>query len=329
MQVPAVLLAALLGISSACATAEETKKPSSPRFQSTAAEWSPVNALTLAEAAGFAYNKDAGVEVMKKLGCERFETLTFPVPLPPKFKFEEGEPGPQGFITGGPQHIVIAFRGTEINIVDLLTDAWALPASLSPKIPGKVHGGFAGTFHGLWPDLKTKLEAMRQAYPDAKIWITGHSLGGALAVMAAATLAVEEQQPVQGLITFGAPVTGDAEFHISVKTALGGRSWRCVHELDPVTLDVAALHIPVRMPAAVTRFKHGGTAVYLNDDGTIAANGATAVTCEVLELGLHWMKARKFTRPANVLTRHSIGSGYVPALRKLAASTDSPRPDPR
>ena len=49
---------------------------------------------------------------------------------------------------------------------------------------GGVHGGFAATFHGLWPELKGKLALMRRDYPDARVWITGHSMGGAMAVMA-------------------------------------------------------------------------------------------------------------------------------------------------
>ncbi|HEX2748041.1 MAG TPA: lipase family protein [Verrucomicrobiales bacterium] len=319
MKVPFLVFAVLLAARLPGATAGEAKSP--PPFQSAAVEWCPANALALAEAAGFAYDKNAGAEVLGRLECERYESLTFTVPLPPKFKFEEGEPGPQGFITGGPRHIVIAFRGTELNVVDLLTDAWAQPVPLSSKVAGKAHGGFVRTFHGLWPDLKIKLESMRTAWPDAKIWITGHSLGGGLAVMAAATLTLEENIPVQGLITFGAPVTGDVDFQGALTTVLGGRYWRCIHELDMVTLDVNALHIPSRMPSFVTAFQHGGKSIYLAKDGTVSTSGRSAVAGELLRTGLNWASRRRFTPPADPLSRHSIGGGYIPALRKLAVSS--------
>src|SRR5436853_164891 len=116
MQVSVLLLAASLWFGVARGSTSESAPPPPPPFQCNSTEWSPANALALAEAASFAYHKEAGAEVIKRLGCERFENLVFRVPLPPKFKFEEGEPGPQGFIAGGPRQIVIAFRGTEINI---------------------------------------------------------------------------------------------------------------------------------------------------------------------------------------------------------------------
>lgn len=324
MKVPFLVFAVLLATRVADAAPEEVKPPP---FQSAAAEWIPANALALAEAASFAYHENAGPEVMARLGCERFERLTFTVPLPPKFKFEEGEPGPQGFIAGGPRHIVIAFRGTELNVVDLLTDAWAQPLMLSSKVAGRAHGGFARTFHGLWPDLKVKLESMRTTWPEAKIWITGHSLGGGLAVMAAATLTMEETVPVQGLITFGAPVTGDVDFQKALTASLGGRYWRCIHELDVVTLDVNALHIPASMPAFVAAFQHGGKSIYLTKDGTFSTSGKSAVAGELLKIGLNWASRRRFTPPADPLSRHSMGGGYVPALRKMAARGEMPGKD--
>ncbi len=314
MKVSVLFLAFSLSLSAVHAKTEDKK---ALWLESSSTEWCPVNALLLGEASGLAYDSTALETAKQTLGCKQCEKLDFPVKLPSIFKFEEGELGPQGFIAGGPEHIIISFRGTETNLVDMLTGTWAQPMSLADGVPGMVHGGFAATFHGLWPELKGKLALLRRDYPEAKVWITGHSMGGAMAVMAAATLTLVEKQPVQGVITFGAPVTGDAAFHEALDRALAGRQWRCIHQLDFVTIDPAALRLPVRMPSELTRFKHGGTAVYLNNDGTVARNGRSAMRWEMLELAIRWIKARKITPPADVLTRHSMGGGYLPALRKL------------
>ncbi len=180
----------------------------------------------------------------------------------------------------------------------------------------------------LWPDLLRKLTALRQKFPQARIWLTGHSLGGGLATIAAARLIFDEKLEVQGLLTFGTSVTGDETFHKALDKALGGRHWRCIHQLDPVTLDLAALKdsgIPFldRVPGldgfmkAAQTFRHGGSPLYLNSDGSLNNDVASSLAAELLDLGIQSVKQRSFTMPADVLDRHSIGRGYVPALRKL------------
>jgi hypothetical protein len=325
----ALLVVAVTGLLFLLRSPAEDMLP--PPMNPVAAEWSAVNALVLAEASSLAYGDTGVAEVVKKvLRCTTFEPLTFPLTIPKSFHFEEGEPGPQAFIAGGEELIVIAFRGTEINLADIITDAWAQPIELSGKVPGRVHGGFGMTCSALWPDLLTKLTALRTQFPRARIWLTGHSLGGGLATMAAARLIFDEKVEVQGVLTFGTSVTGDEIFHRELDKALAGRHWRCIHQLDPVTLDLSALKdsgIPFidRVPGidgfmkAAKTFRHGGTPKYLSSDGTLNDDVASSLTGELLELGIHWVKERSFSMPADVLERHSIGRGYVPALRKLAA----------
>ena len=293
-----------------------------PPLDSAAAKWSPANALVLAEASALAYDSTATGKVKAVLGCDTVESLCCPIELPKKFEFEEGEPGPQAFIAAGKGSIVIAFRGTEVNLVDLLTDAWAQPVKFGEAVPGRVHGGFATTFRALWPDLKTKLTAARAAHPDAKLWITGHSLGGALAVMAAAQIALVEKLPVQGVITCGCPVTGDVDFHKALDAALGSRHWRIVLALDPVPLDLSAIDgIPfISLPDEVMLFRHGGEAVWMDADGSVSGGGAVANAKATIEFAKAWVKSGEWKPPGDVLERHSMGDAYLPALRKLAAA---------
>ncbi len=110
----------------------------------------------------------------------------------------------QAYILSSDSSVFLVFRGTEPDIYqDYLTDAYFRPQTWPGK--GRVHSGFYGALTGAsWEQIEVTLQ---QAHLQAKsLWITGHSLGGALATIAAAKL-----QP-QGLYHFGSPRVGDAEF---------------------------------------------------------------------------------------------------------------------
>lgn len=81
---------------------------------------------------------------------------------------------------------------------------------------------------------------------DRALWITGHSLGGALAILMAARL-YESDIDVTGVCTFGQPKTGDSKFKHHYDRALGGRTWRVVYRNDPVPRWMGAI------------FRHHGT----------------------------------------------------------------------
>lgn len=66
---------------------------------------------------------------------------------------------------------------------------------------GSVHRGFRDDFIGLWDQTAEFLNTL-----DIPLFYAGHSLGGALALLAASIL------PPQAVYTFGAPRTGDAIF---------------------------------------------------------------------------------------------------------------------
>lgn len=95
----------------------------------------------------------------------------------------------------------------------------------------RVHEGFQDAF------LPTALligKALGELRRTHEIWVTGHSLGGALAVLLTATL-LENEIPVEGLYTFGAPRVGDKAFARGLNRALTGKAhYRVVNEGDLV-----------------------------------------------------------------------------------------------
>ena len=91
---------------------------------------------------------------------------------------------------------------------------------------GRVHRGFYAEYDKVIPGIKEAL-AKHNKKGTKTIWVTGHSLGGAMAVLVAAEL-----QPNGGLHTFGQPRVGNAEF---LKSLDGIKYYRYRNNNDIVT----------------------------------------------------------------------------------------------
>ena len=91
------------------------------------------------------------------------------------------------------------------------------------------------------------------------LWITGHSLGGALATLAAARFALEMDKPVRGIYTFGQPRVGDREFARIFDAELKQRFFRFVNNSDIVT----------RIPTRELFFSHVGSLRFFDSNGDI------------------------------------------------------------
>jgi len=172
-------------------------------------------------------------------------------------RFEHPKLDAQALLLVHPKAIVVAFRGSE-SATDWQTNA---DASFTEARAGGVHTGFYNAFHSLWDDdagalvdgkpSATGLGATlrsRAAKLRRPVYFTGHSMGGALASLAA----LEAAQPqslarsdtgegkgtpsatrVEGVYTFGAPRVGDRR----LATALGSFTllfFRFVNTLDGV-----------------------------------------------------------------------------------------------
>lgn len=150
-----------------------------------------------------------------------------------------------------PPYVVIAFRGTEQKISDWLTDSRAVPKEIDRT---KVHGGFFRAFtEAQGKDGKTVSETIdaimkSQAVKDGQgktlpLFITGHSLGGALALLTTKMLADD----INGACyTFGAPRVANYEYFKEVKTPI----YRVVNSADVVPRLPPGALMPVWVGAA-------------------------------------------------------------------------------
>jgi len=160
----------------------------------------------------------------------------------------------EGFVARDQNILLIAFRGTQPNqLADWITDAKAAPETWGYPA-GYVHKGFYEAFRVVWPpNGDATLPEWLTNRGDRAVWITGHSLGGALAEVCAAQAAFVAHLPVNGVCTFGQPRVGTADFAKLMQAALGARIFRYVHDRDIVP----------RVPLFGMGFRHYASAVTL------------------------------------------------------------------
>jgi triacylglycerol lipase len=155
----------------------------------------------------------------------------------------------QAFVVGNDAHLVVAFRGSESpTSIDGLKD-WFLTNALNlliiPEGPlgadfaaagttARFHQGFVSAITAVWQPLFTEVQTQLRA-KDRPLWITGHSLGGALALLAA-WLFLRKTVSVHQVYTFGAPMVGNQTVAEAFNREYAGKIFRYVNMPDPVPL---------------------------------------------------------------------------------------------
>ena len=183
--------------------------------------------------------------------------------------FNEPSTDTQGILFRKGRHIVLAFRGSQ-QIQDWRTNfsvsrrpfGTATGKAPDPWPEGSVHRGFQGAWESV---EKQVLYYLRQWWTaDCCFWVTGHSLGGALANLAAVSLDYQGFK-VSGLYTFGQPRVADWQFVRQVNQVMGDRIFRYANNND-----VVPLIPPPFIPWNPTRlYGHMGAFRYFNTFGKL------------------------------------------------------------
>ena len=153
-------------------------------------------------------------------------------------------------------HIIIAFRGTS-NIRDWITDAQFMRTVLSdhPDVGRvEVHSGFLRAFESVIVPLTTYLRQL--VVGERKVFVTGHSLGGALAILCAFELK-KQSFNVQQVYTFGQPRVGNGAFKKLYEAPLGNQTFRVVYQEDIVA------RVP-HFPCWQDPYRHVGREIFLS-----------------------------------------------------------------
>src|SRR5438128_470277 len=171
----------------------------------------------------------------------------------------------QCFVAHNLEFVVVSLRGTEIdNFRGALTD-WLRNFELRPKPDdsgGRVHEGFQKDIEAVWEDgngVKGVKSYLREVLESGTrtLWITGHSLGAALATLAAERAVRDGRFAVQGVYTYGSPRVGDDAFKQAYATrGLDERTYRFVNNVDVVP----------KLPP-VDFYKHVGRLKFIDRDG--------------------------------------------------------------
>lgn len=196
----------------------------------------PGNAVALAAACDFAYwPADAGAAAFQSdLGmAARLVSVD----------------NTQAYLATNDRHVVVAFRGSQDpTSIDGLKD-WLLTNALNllirPEgklsteflaagVGAKFHQGFVSAITEVWDALFPLVEAEVTA-KDRGVWVTGHSLGGALALLAA-WLFKRKFVPIDAVYTFGAPMVGNKQVAEAFDREFPGKVFRYVNAPDPVPL---------------------------------------------------------------------------------------------
>jgi predicted lipase len=191
------------------------------------------------------------------------------------FDYNSAGEDSQGLILANSEQIILAFRGTETSkIQDVITD---LKISQIPRLNGKVHRGFYVAFSTLWVSKLTiwKFDQEITDNPGIKeiltkllttkkrpIFVTGHSLGGAMAVLGGAACGLELKeafQPEITVYTYGQPRVGNDNFNNTLTSNIKGL-FRVVNNNDIV----ARIPVDLVKKTPALDYSHTGKLVYLD-----------------------------------------------------------------
>lgn len=212
-------------------------------FDYNASSFSLVNAWWLAEASMLVYADEAYVgQRFARAGLNHVRFFN--------------RSGTQCFLAANDRFAIVAFRGSEIWKRGEPFDPHRIIADVATNIDvrlvgwdrgGRVHHGFKTALDEVWDDLQSEIGRLQAR--GLKLWMTGHSLGAALA-----TLAADRWAGVQGVYTYGSPRVGDDQF----QAAYDIRTFRVVNGGDIVA------HVPPRGP-----YHHVGALIPIDPQGRV------------------------------------------------------------
>lgn len=172
--------------------------------------------------------------------------------------------GARGFVGAfsaglvSPEILVLSFQGSE-NIQNWIENIKITKTKRNMTCSGcQVHAGFYDCWKSLAAPMLAELHRLQASHSGAKVYVTGHSLGGAVAMLAAYELQYENNVTVDGVYTFGQPRVGNKAFHDFYNGGSPRVTWRLTHWHDPVP------HLPLESMG----FTHIGTEVFWNEKWT-------------------------------------------------------------
>jgi len=212
-------------------------------FDAGSTHFSPVNAAWLADCALLVYLRE-GTQVAERLEGTGLSGVCL--------GFER--PGAQAFVAHSDDWAVVSFRGTEVREWQDVVASALFKLVPRPPHEGNIHLGFHRALESIWPEIEEVLSDIQGGRrTPVPVWFTGHSLGAAMA-----TLAADAYEGARALYTFGSPRVGDKRF----RRGLAVNAYRIVNDNDGIT------SVPPGPP--LSPYRHVGDLKYLDGDGNLS-----------------------------------------------------------
>ena len=168
---------------------------------------------------------------------------------------EDKETDTQGFIAIDDKTLTVVFRGST-TVQDWITDLNTSFTSFMDDPELVAHEGFSEAYLSVHDQVREVVDQ----HLDKKLYVTGHSLGAALANLSFVALSYNEAVGFDGLYTFGCPRVFSEASTGHLNSSFKDVHYRVVNNNDIVT------HIPPE----ITGYSHWGHLVYIEEDGTVA-----------------------------------------------------------
>jgi len=159
------------------------------------------------------------------------------------------------FVATGRGATIVAFAGTDPTLLA----NWITDFDIRHTDSGAAEG-YNAAATAVWPRLKPLIA--KAAAANGTIFVTGHSLGAALAALIALKIETEAVGRVQAVYTFGMPRPGRDDFANAYNPRLGQRTYRMVHADDIV---------PTVAPEFL-KFRHVGRFLHCDRQGKFAVD---------------------------------------------------------
>ncbi|PHQ34369.1 lipase family protein [Rhodopirellula bahusiensis] len=155
-------------------------------------------------------------------------------------------------VVSGDGLAVVIFRGT--NFTEIPDWYKNLTVAFETTNQGKFHSGFSDAYRKVQSEVRQFISDEQ----PSKLWITGHSLGGAMAVACGVDVKLNTKTPAT-MVTFGQPRFADEKGAKWIDQQFDGHYARFVHGVDIVPS--VPFYVPWIFPYA-----HAGNLVAIHDE---------------------------------------------------------------
>ena len=195
--------------------------------------------------------------------------------------------------------VIVAFRGTQ-QLADLKRD---FDYKKEESLLGSVHRGFYAALREVLGEI---IEYIEPHIEKKKLYVTGHSLGGALAVLLGAYVKNTMSADVE-IYTFGQPRVFGKASAAHMEELIGGKLFRVVLDKDPIA----------RVPSFVQGFSHIGRVQFFDGDGTLHIDASywKRLMLIAYELGMSYFGGKSFLSVAKGIAKNHRIYDYISAIR--------------